>query len=683
MSPERARPDFLTPDDLPVDFGRYTLIELLGEGGMARVFRAELRGPAGFRKALALKVVRASVAMRDAQLRAALQNEARLGGLLHHPNVVETYDFGVDEDQPWIAMELVEGISLDSLLACSGSPPLALGVDIAAQVALGLDHAHNAHDGDRPADIVHRDLKPANVMINRDGIVKVMDFGIAKAITNAGAATGEGLTKGTPAYMSPEQAMGEPVDGRSDLFSLGTILFELITGERLFVADNVMAVMMAVTQAPDRLRRRPEYQALVDEEPVLAELLAHLLSRSRDDRLSDVHALGTMLQKIAQDIGMPPGALRSWIRSVLASRCSAPGAVGSDTAEVSIELDAVDAPQPPAWRPAHLADAPPPPVAVGPTRQQPHLRARPPERIEEPAALLAPAAPLPLAAPAAPATPAPPLERSEQPHLPPVVASPLATASPEPTPTPAAVVERAQRSASSPPPEPVGSVTMDLEMVDDAPASEGSRGGLVLALALLVVVGGVALFAGRKPEPELSVEDRWDGVPTNTADIRLEPEEEPARATPTPRARSARRSAPRSARSVPTPAPAPDPAPAPQHGDPQERAHWMRYLADQLLKAGVEKPEVLVREVNSMLKLRGFEPLSEGEARFLSKFRAPSSKPGTAVDRSAGRERFTRKFNGELDRRGISDPQQRRRELEAALEQAGYARGDSPGPEER
>jgi hypothetical protein len=125
------RPELLTESDLPVPLGRYLLRSILGEGGMARVFRAELSGPSGFRKEVALKVVFATVASRDAVLRAALVDEARLGGLLHHPNIVDTYDFGVEDGQPWIAMELVEGVVLSDLLARVGAPPPGVALEIA------------------------------------------------------------------------------------------------------------------------------------------------------------------------------------------------------------------------------------------------------------------------------------------------------------------------------------------------------------------------------------------------------------------------------------------------------------------------------------------------------------------------------------------------------------------------
>ena len=177
----RLLPDVLTDEDFPVEFGRYTLQGLLGEGGMARVFRAELQGPEGFRKPTAIKIVRSSVASDNERLRTSLINEARLGGLLHHPNVVDTYDFGEQDGLPYIAMEYIRGIGLEKVLFLVDPLPPAIAAEIAIQICAGLDHAHNLEDVEGDSELVHRDLKPSNVILSRDGLVKVMDFGIAKA----------------------------------------------------------------------------------------------------------------------------------------------------------------------------------------------------------------------------------------------------------------------------------------------------------------------------------------------------------------------------------------------------------------------------------------------------------------------------------------------------------------------
>ena len=161
---DRAR-----PEDLPIRFGRMELVALLGEGGMGRVFEAVLLGEAGFRKRLALKVIRADVSERVQGLAQDLVNEARTGGLLHHPGVVDVYDFGITDGQPWIAMELVRGCSLADLLAVAGQLPARLVLQLGASIAAALDHAHGLREGDLSAGLVHRDLKPSNVLLGRDG----------------------------------------------------------------------------------------------------------------------------------------------------------------------------------------------------------------------------------------------------------------------------------------------------------------------------------------------------------------------------------------------------------------------------------------------------------------------------------------------------------------------------------
>ena len=133
-NPDKVRPDLLEDGDFPVSFGRYELLGLLGDGGMARVFRAELKGPRGFRKKAAVKVIRAALGGQNEQLTRALIHEARLGGLLHHPNVVETYDFGELDGQAWIAMELVTGIGLDRLLSIREPVPPPVALEITAQI---------------------------------------------------------------------------------------------------------------------------------------------------------------------------------------------------------------------------------------------------------------------------------------------------------------------------------------------------------------------------------------------------------------------------------------------------------------------------------------------------------------------------------------------------------------------
>jgi len=313
----RILPDVLTEADFPVEFGRYTLQGILGEGGMARVFKAEMSGPEGFKKAAAVKIVRSSLAADNDRLRTSLINEARLGGLLHHPNIVDTYDFGDVHVLPYIAMEYVRGIGLEQVLAAVSPLPAEVAFEIAIQMCAGLDHAHNLEDVEGDSELVHRDLKPSNVLLSRDGLVKVMDFGIAKATAVSSTNTATGMTKGTPSYMSPEQVNGEALDRRSDLFAVGAILYELFTGKRLFNADSLMSILMSVMQVEERLAASGALDELDLIALGLSDVVRKCLRRNATDRWDDAADLEHELKLLARTIDPPP-PMKKWVRGLMA-----------------------------------------------------------------------------------------------------------------------------------------------------------------------------------------------------------------------------------------------------------------------------------------------------------------------------------------------------------------------------
>ena len=245
----------LQQSDLPVTFGRFVLRGVLGEGAMGRVFRAELTGPAGFRKPTAVKVMRKSVGADAEEYRQALVKEARIGAMLKHRNIVEVYDFGEIGRYPFISMELVDGVGLDKILK-TGPLPASQALDLGIQLCAGLDHAHAGVTIEgRPAPVVHRDLKPSNILLDQDGLVRIMDFGIAKAAVVSGIVTATGMTRGTPSYMSPEQVRGKAVDGRSDLFAVGTVMFEMLTGQQLFRGRTLLETLNLIAAVEARLAR--------------------------------------------------------------------------------------------------------------------------------------------------------------------------------------------------------------------------------------------------------------------------------------------------------------------------------------------------------------------------------------------------------------------------------------------
>jgi Tol biopolymer transport system component len=237
--------------------GSYELIASLGAGGMGEVYRAR---DARLSRDAAVKVLPAELA-RDSERLARFEQEARAASALNHPNIVTVYEVGTADATPYLAMELVDGKTLRDLLA-AGPLPVRRLLPIAAQIADGLAKAHES-------GIVHRDLKPENVMVNKDGFVKILDFGLAKLAaplsgagsqlaTFVGPGTTPGMVMGTVGYMSPEQASGEPVDFRSDQFSFGSILYEMAAGKRAFQKKTAIETLSAI------IREDPESIAAVN-----------------------------------------------------------------------------------------------------------------------------------------------------------------------------------------------------------------------------------------------------------------------------------------------------------------------------------------------------------------------------------------------------------------------------------
>lgn len=271
-------PVFEEAGDQPGErFGQYTLLERIAVGGMAEVWKARMRGVEGFQKTVAIKRILPHMT-DNAEFVGMFIDEAKLAAQLTHPNIVHIYDLGKIGRDYYIAMEYVDGKDLRSLLNAArrkGTPvPLGLSLLIAARVASALDYAHRKRDFEgRELGLVHRDVSPQNVLLTAEGDVKLCDFGIAKAVSKVGQ-TQMGALKGKLQYMSPEQAWGRPVDARSDLFSLGAVLFEMVTGERLFTGESEISVLEAVRQGRTRTPRQvdPTIPREVDE--VVARALA-------------------------------------------------------------------------------------------------------------------------------------------------------------------------------------------------------------------------------------------------------------------------------------------------------------------------------------------------------------------------------------------------------------------------
>ena len=228
---------------------RYEILSTLGKGGMGIVYRAKDKQ---LDEVVALKLLRSEVLKDDPTLLERFKLEIKLARKITHRNVLRTHDFGEANGTPYISMEYLEGVTLKDLIRGKGALPLGVGLSIAKQMCHGLDAAH--HEG-----VVHRDIKPQNMLIiPESGDLKIMDFGIARVSEVKGEASGlttAGTVMGTPDYMPPEQAQGQPADFRSDVYSLGIVLFETFTGKLPFDGDTIMAIVMShIQKAPPRPR---------------------------------------------------------------------------------------------------------------------------------------------------------------------------------------------------------------------------------------------------------------------------------------------------------------------------------------------------------------------------------------------------------------------------------------------
>ncbi|MFI1567087.1 protein kinase [Streptomyces sp. NPDC020490] len=267
---------------------RYELVEQLGRGGMGTVYRAVDRR---LRREVAVKTLSAELA-RQPQFLARFRREAHAAAALNHPGIATVHDAGEGSGdgsaEPYLVMEYVKGRTLSDVVG-DGPMPVAQAVDITGQVLEALEHSH------RQA-IVHRDIKPANVILTRGGTVKVLDFGIAKALSEAATRlTGTGVAVGTPAYLSPEQIVGDETDHRTDLYAVGCLLYELVTGRPPFTGESPFSVMhqhlAAEPVAPSCLR--PELPAAMDT------VILRALRKSRDDRFPDAAAMRVSLAEAA------------------------------------------------------------------------------------------------------------------------------------------------------------------------------------------------------------------------------------------------------------------------------------------------------------------------------------------------------------------------------------------------
>ncbi|MCA9601858.1 MAG: serine/threonine-protein kinase [Polyangiales bacterium] len=287
--PSDAPPPF---DPKPIGmFGRYQLLGRLAMGGMAEIFLARESADRHVSRYIVIKRIRSTVA-DDNEFVSMFLNEARLAMHLRHPNICHLYEFGFETGHHFLAMEYVDGATLHKIARKAiqtGGLPVALAVKIISQVAGALAYAHSAKDNRRqPLHIVHRDVSPHNVMVGYDGVVKLLDFGVAKASTQD-VLTMAGVVRGKFAYMSPQQCVGEKLDGRSDIFSLGIVLYEILTGQRLYRRENQFETMRAVVDDPV-----PSIRAI---NPRLPAELDRIVQKALQKDPNDRYATSDLLQE--------------------------------------------------------------------------------------------------------------------------------------------------------------------------------------------------------------------------------------------------------------------------------------------------------------------------------------------------------------------------------------------------
>ena len=286
----------------PVPFGKYYLLERVNIGGMAEIFKAKAFGVEGFERLLAVKKILASIAEDESFINMFI-DEAKIAGQLNHPNIAQIFDLGKVDDSYFIALEYISGKDLKTIFERGRRIGEKVSIPRVCytimKVCDGLGHAHHKKDAQgRDLDIVHRDVSPQNILLSYSGEVKIIDFGIAKAQGKT-SETQIGILKGKFSYMSPEQVRGLHVDRRSDLFSLGIVLYELLTLERLFLGDSdfdTLEKIRKVEMSPPSL-----YNPHIPKE--LEDIVLRALAKSPEDRFQDTHEFADALEQFMRNQG--------------------------------------------------------------------------------------------------------------------------------------------------------------------------------------------------------------------------------------------------------------------------------------------------------------------------------------------------------------------------------------------
>ncbi|MBK7863415.1 MAG: serine/threonine protein kinase [Archangiaceae bacterium] len=422
-----------------IPFGQYLLLDKLAVGGMAEIFLAKRTGEAGFEKTCVVKRVLPYLVENPEFVRMFL-DEARLAARLNHPGVVQVFELGRHEGSYFIAMEYLPGSDLVGLLKRAGGPlPIDIALRLVAQAAEPLHYAHTfADETGRALGIVHRDISPSNLFVTCQGALKILDFGVAFAHVRDHR-TETGQVKGKTRYMSPEQALGQPVDGRSDVWALGVVAYELLTGKHLFDGATAAQIALQVCQLPiaDVRTLRPE---LSDR---AAATVMRALERDRERRWPNALELQRALEAElpASSTGNP---LAAWLRSLFGDAWVSEQMARSHVAAGSVRAGGTEALQP---APAAVEEKPTTAVVT------PRRRRWPAALVLLPVLALAAWAlrPAPVTAPVAVAPPPAPPPVAVAVAEPPVKPEPApAPAARAPAPPPVRPVAKSRRAAAAP-----------------------------------------------------------------------------------------------------------------------------------------------------------------------------------------------------------------------------------------
>ncbi|MBX3270073.1 MAG: serine/threonine protein kinase [Sandaracinaceae bacterium] len=428
----------------PIPFGKYVLLERINVGGMAEVFKAKAFGVEGFERLVAVKRILPSIA-EDQEFITMFIDEAKIAVQLTHANIAQIFDLGKVADSFFIAMEFVHGKDLraifDRARKRGETVPVPMACYTVMKVCEGLDYAHNKKDAaGRELNLVHRDVSPQNILISYDGETKIIDFGIAKAAGKAGK-TQAGILKGKFGYMSPEQVRGLPLDRRSDIFAVGIVLYELLTGERLFVGESDFSTLEKVRNV--EIMPPSTYNRRIPEE--LEQIVLKALAKDVDDRYQTAMDLHDDLQSFMYTSGnfFSRKDLSAYMRKAFAEEIAresqreeeyrrmeveaglAPAAGARPTSKSS-GLDAFADIEPAPAKAANISAAQPPPRPRGPKRTMMGVGVPPPP---PPRTSGAPPPPPPPRTSSPPAVP-PPLRSSNPPPPPSAAATSRAVSSP-------------------------------------------------------------------------------------------------------------------------------------------------------------------------------------------------------------------------------------------------------------